>query len=504
MGLESSQAGIEKNEEKLGELKKKARELEKEFKEGDYENKKEELEEELRETENEIYRMEREIHRLGKGTDLRRKKELRGQDQDESQEKKSESNFIPEHFIPELNMRDKGGNIERNLIKRTYDKLFEDVPGWERAKMGSNRLIKKLKMVFPQFWANRHQKKIVALKGKMGVLDSQISNLKRSQKEMRSSIEDGQAQDIPGIKERLEIGIKEIDRRIDKIQLQKDKIQSKTEGRMNKAKMWINRRDKIADDFINRYETEIRHRENELRKWQDQQMNIELQTEVVEARHSQEMKEINHLGDQKEEMRGILEAAGCSLREIKKSIRPYDDLIKLRLEGIKRERDQIDQRKKRIDQKIAEIDQKISPYRDRLNEFRRIQQQRLIDMKIEKREDVDEVDQRENIKPHFRKKKQKREQDPFYLQSLSPLKGMEKWNEYIDKNFRGEIPFIDREDFFNAVNLPYVFELELGRFLKILKLYYQVREKAAVKKIGNNRLKNRIDEFGKEFGKESV
>ena len=78
MGLESPQAGIEKNEEKLGDLKKKARELEKEIKEGNYKNKKEELEKELMKTEDETHGMERKIHRLGKGADLRRKKESEG------------------------------------------------------------------------------------------------------------------------------------------------------------------------------------------------------------------------------------------------------------------------------------------------------------------------------------------------------------------------------------------------------------------------------------------
>jgi len=491
MGLESPQAGIEKNEEKLGDLKKKARELEERIGRENYKPQREKLEKELRETEKEIYQLEKEA-------DLKKKKELRGQDQNKSQGK-SKSNFMPG-----LNMRNEGGNIKRNLIKKAYDKLFEDVPGWERAKMESNRLIKKLKIVFPQFWTNRHQKKMAALKGKMEALDLQISNLRQAQKEMRSSIENNQTQNVPGIRERLEVGIKEIDRRIDKIQFQKDKIQSKIEGRMNKTKMWINRRDKIADDFINRYETEIRHRENELKRWQDQQINIELQTEVMEARHSQEMKEIDHLGDQKEEMREKLEAAGCSLREIKKSICFYDDRIKLRLDEIKRERDRIDRWRKRIDRKIAEIDRKISPYRDRLNEFRRIQQQRLIDVELEKRKDVDKLDQRENIEPHFREKKQEREQDPYYFQLLSPLKGMKKWNEYIDKRFQEEIPLINREDFFNVVDLPYDFELELGRFLKILKLYYQVREKAAIKKVGNDWLEDRINEFKKEFGKESV
>ncbi|MFH0755436.1 MAG: hypothetical protein V1910_02100 [bacterium] len=375
------------------------------------------------------------------------------------------------------------------------------------------RIVEKFKITHNQFWADKNEEKTIHLKEEIDVLNLEIETFDNTKKEIKSIIESLKQQNIPGA-EHLLLDIKIIEQK--KIQAinKKNKIQSKFEERENKIKLYTNKRDSIADDFIKHYNEKIQLMEKDLGELQIENDKLDLRIAITEVKHEEQIEKLNEIENKK----NVLEE---TLRKIKteeeieknKTIQVLDNILFQGYEKIKLEQEYLAEEKMKINEKIAILDAKANPYKDKKEEYIMIKEGRPIEIDIEERQEKEEFEEKEKIIVHERKfsepidtggssseeefiegkEEEKKEENKKQLETLFYF--LNEWNKYIQEKFGKDFnKMIDINIFFGKTRLRKDYKLKAESFKKIFISYCVIGKKKSEK----NKLNKIINNFFEE------
>ncbi|MCR4333896.1 MAG: hypothetical protein NUV60_02715 [Patescibacteria group bacterium] len=358
------------------------------------------------------------------------------------------------------------------------------------AGRGVTRIFGKMGIAYNQFWINRHERKAAQMRGEMGTFDMQTEALDQSKKEMESIIANLKAENIPGAAESLQVKLKDIDRQKADILNKKDKVQSKFEARDNKVKLYTNERDQIADKLIGRYAEKLAPMEKKMESLETCRDEADLLVAVTEAQHQDRLLKLGSIEKRKGTIEEAMRRIGEPEREIKKTVKPLDDLLFKGREDMRKEKEILAKEKSAIDKKIAKLDAKANPYRDRREEFVRVKEGRPVDMEVEARTRARAFEGREEPRAHPRGEAPEEatpapetapsepavetaEADENRMETSAFVSG---WNEFIEKQPGKDIPVLDQKDFLKATKLPENFKMDVKSFRSILERYYKLKK----------------------------
>lgn len=413
-----------------------------------------------------------------------------------SEKEKSErttSVLSPENRNFFYRMSEKG----RKIANQVYEGLYK-IPG-------VSRIVGKMEIAYNQFWIDRYQEKAVEFKSKMDNTDLKIEVLDQSKEEIESVIENLKQQNIPGV-ESLQLKLQDIERQKEKLLNKKDRYQSKFEAVDNKIKLYTNKRDRIADKLISRYEEKLKPLEEELEKLQTYKDQIDLLIAVTKAKNKEQISKLNEIEKSKNQLEENLRKTGMREREIRK-MAVIKELNKKIAEGqrkIKAEEENLSKRKAKIDKKIAKVDRKANPYRDKREEFVRIKERRPIRIEVSERKRGIEFKGEEEVKAHPRvetgrervsvstrieAEEMVEEEIVEEKEKLRTAVYIKRWNEFLIENYKEDAHVVDLTDFLEATGLSEDFVLDFDDFKNILEKYLKYR------KIPMDQFNQNIDNF---------
>ncbi len=341
---------------------------------------------------------------------------------------------------------------------------------------GVARFLGKMEITYNQFWADKHEKKAVELKGKMDGIDLTHNILGQSKKEIEALIADFKNQNLPGT-EALSLKLKEIDSQRTELLNKKDKVQTKFESRDNNRRLYISERDRVADKLIGRYETKLDPFEKNLAKLKSDNDQLDLSIAVTEIKHKQQEERLDDIEKKRTQLEEALRKSGMSEGKIKRfeAIKILGDQIVEGRKIIADEKENILKQKFEINRKIAEVDEKANPLRDKRNEFVRIKQGRPIEINVKAKQIEEDVKYDESVETT---------EDDFIEEDIEDNKGrlpisflIPKWNEYLKNNPKDKKPekVINIDDFKKATKLNDGFKLDSKDFKKVLERYYKTK-----------------------------
>lgn len=388
----------------------------------------------------------------------------------------------------------------KKLASQAYEGLYK-IPG-------VNRVVGKLEIAYNQFWIDKHEEKAVGFKNKMDGLDLKAGAFEQSKKEIESVIEDLKSQNIPGV-ESLQLKIKVIDQQKINLLNDKDKAQSKFEARENKAKLYTNERDRVADKLIGRYNEKLEPMEKELENLQTCKDQADLVIAVTEVKHKEQIAKLDGIEKRKTQVEEALRRTGMSEKEIGKfeAVKTLAGFLAEGREKIRLEKENLAQRKTKINEKIAKVDAKANPYRDKREEFARVKEGRPIKIEVATRERGREFKGTEETASHTRAENSGYESSRTYEQESSVETGEETieedkerlktqdyilgWNSYLQEKYGKKLPgeLIDPKDFLRSTRLSAEHKLDFKDFKNILTKYYKFR------KIPADKFNKSIDKF---------
>jgi len=373
-----------------------------------------------------------------------------------------------------------------------------------------NTIIKKFEIVHNQFWADKHQEKILKLKNKIDSFDSRIDALSEAKKEVIISIEDLKKQKIPGA-DSLMLKIQDIEQQKIDLLNKKDKIQTKLEGRENKMNLYINERDRIVNKFIEKYNEKLKPLEKNLENLHTEKNRINLFTAVSEAKHKEQLIRLDEIKTRREKIIQTLINVGMSERKIMKNeaIKELDKMIKKIPIKIQKEEENLINEKIKINKQIANIDAKAEPHRNKRQKFARIKQKRPLKIELEERKYNEKIFPEEPIKAHSREKNVEeanvkervykringgKELPEIGWSSFEDKNIIEKkadqrikintfitnWNLYLKEKFNKDKDIIKKtinlKEFIQTTKLNEKSTLDSENFKKILNQYYKFKK----------------------------
>lgn len=372
----------------------------------------------------------------------------------------------------------------RRIASRVYEGLYK-IPG-------VNRVVGKIEIAYNQFWMDRYQGKAVEMKNKIDGLDLRISALDQSKKEIESVIENLRQQNIPGA-ESLQLKLQDIERQRMELLNKRDNIQTRFEAIDNKAKLYTNARDRIADRLIGYYEEKLRPMEAELERLGTYKDEIDLREAVTEAKHKEQLLKLDDIEKKKAQIEEALRGAGMSKKAIRRfeAVKQLERIIAENREKIRIEKENFARQKAETERKIARVDARANPYRDKREEFARVKEGRPIKIDIAARKRGEAFRGREEIRTHRREEAVSEEQEVLTKtietetetarekgrdgERRQTIAYIDSWNAYLREKYKNA--GIDAEDFLEATGLSANdlldfkdFKNILGRYLKFRKL----------------------------------
>ena len=374
---------------------------------------------------------------------------------------------------------------------------------------GLSTVVGKLQISYNQFWMNKHEDKANGLKGELNDFDKAIAAIDVSRTEIESANNELSASlKVPGFKS-LQTSLHDMDEKKLELLAKKDRVQSNLEEVDNKMKTRTNERDRIADKLIGDFDEKLRPIEGELETLMNRRDQLDLCCEVTEAKHEGCLRKFAEIEKSKARLEEGLRLGGRPDKEIKKLVKPFEDILAQGRAGIRAEKELIEKNKKEINEKIAEADARANPYRDERDEFKRVKGIRPNKIEIPVRKNIrTEYGSSEVVSPSTRVEEEvnapvnanesavatapESVEQREVLPTVSLL--VSHWNEYLKTAPGSTSEKIAKETinlaaFLKAVPFRDNFELSLERFKKILGRYYKV------KKITTNNINDKFDKF---------
>ncbi len=362
----------------------------------------------------------------------------------------------------------------------------------------------KLGIAYNQFWLDKHQEKAVGLKNKMDGFDLKVGTLDQSRKEIQAVVEDLKRQRIPGA-ESLELKLKVLDYKRIELLNKRDQTQSEFESVDNKKKLYTNKRDQIANGFIERYDQKIKPMEEELERLKTSRDEAELLMTVAEVKHQDILTRLGDVEKRKKRVEEALWGTGMSEKEIGnfEAIRMMQDMITEGREKIRREKEELNRKKADIDNKIAKADARANPYRDKREQFVRVKENRPLQVEVNPRQRNPEFRGTEEVRTNPRAEAgegpsvlgesergtegtrggslfEEPQGEPDSVEGneeirLTVYAHLANWNNHVEARY-GSGDMISIRDFLRVTRLSEGSLVNLEGFGKILEKYYKLKK----------------------------
>ena len=373
----------------------------------------------------------------------------------------------------------------RNLVSRLYESV-QKIPGigWAVGKMG---------IAYNNFWANRHEMKAAKMKSQMDGLDMGMRALDDSKAQMKSVLKD---LNMPGDKV-LEVKMKEIDMKKNELMNRKDKVQSSLEARVNKTKLYTEKRDKIADTLIERYTGILSPLEKKMGGLSESRDELDVLVISAEAKLEVQNEKIRDIESKRDKLEKGLRDSGLSAREIKGITDGSFGFLEKQLSDCKKtlkgEFDDLSRRRFDVNSKVTKLDGKMATYRDKKDQFIRVKSGRPIDMEVKPRSGATNKNYTESTQANMRTGSGEAPVDEVNPASVERELGKEgeqnsvesylvTWNKYCtDKLAGGKIYLIDQVDFLRKTRLNKANSFKPDSFKKILASYLKLKKIPASK-----------------------
>ena len=353
---------------------------------------------------------------------------------------------------------------------------------------GVSRLIAKVGIGYNEFWINTKEESSSKLKDKMDGLDLEIKTFDQSKAKMQGVAETLRKNSNPGFAA-LEIEIKKINKQEAKIANKRDRIQSKIEKKENRARVFTNKRDAIADKMISKYEQKLSVIEGKLEVVTDERDRMELFIMGREVELDEDTKYFDDLEKSKNDIMRSLMSIGQSAEKAERNsaVKNLEKQIEIGRKKIEKTWEELQDKIIEIDEKVAKIDAEAEPYRDRRDQFVRVKDGRPIDFDLPLRNRLPNERVVEETSTHMRPEANHPAPSPTpTVDTRSPASAINKipsigervtlLNEFIKKNNLTNSLQIDQTYLLNNTRLTREKEIDLAMFKKIIAGYYKVKK----------------------------
>lgn len=402
-----------------------------------------------------------------------------------------------------------GDNIlekSKKVAGAVYDGLYK-IPG-------VRRIIGKMEIGYSQMWINSHEKKGVKAKKDMDDTVKDLQAYNRQKATIESIVERLKLKGMST--ESMQLEIKEIERKKTKLLYKKDQAQSKLEEVSEKAKLYTNERDRVADKLLGSYNEKLQPLEARLESLKSGRDTVELQLAWMEKEHKEEAAELAAIKKEKDEMEEGYRMMNLSEKQISKkgSIKNLDALLAKGYEKMRADKGELMRKMNEIDKRIAKFDEKAAPSRDKREELIRIKEGRPLKFDVENRTSREDYTKRERatvyareIEPREKKTEDLKAGEPATVKPNetvsreAELEGaqeqeMEKiwttkellgaWNKHLDERYGRESADekIDINDFITIMerlSSGKSENMDVESFANILKAYCKFRNKPVIK-----------------------
>jgi len=252
--------------------------------------------------------------------------------------------------------------------------------------VGADRVVDKLKIAWNQSGVDRHSRAAVRFKSQMDGFDSRIADLNQGRKELESNIEE--LKQIGVDPSSLQLEIDKIEKQKTRLKNDKNTTQSKFEKRENKIRLCTNERDRIANEFIGRYEEKLRPIEAKLEGLQASRDEVDLLIMGAEIKFKEKLAEVDELEKQRNKLANDLRISKMSSERMirkDKTIKQLEKKIRDGYKGVRVEKESLTVKRGEIDREIARFDAKANPYRDKRERFVRVKEGRPIEFNMSDR-----------------------------------------------------------------------------------------------------------------------
>ncbi|HCB21523.1 TPA: hypothetical protein DEP30_00665 [Candidatus Nomurabacteria bacterium] len=362
-----------------------------------------------------------------------------------------------------------------------------------------NRLVAKTGIAYNQFFIDRKEEKSVNLKDKMDTLDLDLKNLSGAKSKIQTV--------IGNLKDHGEVGynsflleIKRIEEQERKIANKKDTLQTRIETRENSIKLYVNKRDSIADKMINKYNEKLSPIEENLKNLETEKDILDIYRLGKEAEIEEIQEKTNFLIKQKELVMESLLLRGIPAERANghKSMKKFNKELSSMKNTISDIKHNLARRETAINDKIEKADKKANPYRDRRNEFIRVTNRKPIKIELNERVNLNENTNREEMVVHTRKDEEEiesKENTSSKIDMGSDYSGYEnnpkmfeaitEFNKYVKSISSDTSLLIDEEKIFKIINQET--RVTTNKLKEIILAYYKFT------KVPESKYKNLVD-----------
>jgi hypothetical protein len=363
-----------------------------------------------------------------------------------------------------------------------------------------NRFTAKIGIAYNQFFIDKKEGKQIDLKDRMDDLDLNLKNLNESKQKMQQVIENLKNGGETGYSSMI-LEVKNIEKKELEESNKKDRLQSKIEKRENKIKLYTNKRDKIANTMVEKYDKKLSPIEENLENLETERNMLEMFKVGKEAEIEGINDRINFIDKQKQIVVEGLLAQGITADKIDRNIHviKFTKDVNSYINQILDIRLNIEKRSENINKKIEKADKKANPYKDRRNEFIRITEKRPIKINLEERANLNQNEIREETIEHTRIDNPETNTPKFasfqttvdsgYQESGDRIKFYEilsGYNSAIKEDGNNNGLLINEAIAYKTVNRNVKFTKE--KFVEFAKAYYQMKKvpKTQYEEIFNN------------------
>lgn len=359
-----------------------------------------------------------------------------------------------------------------------------------------NRAMGEVEISYNQFWLNRHESKGAKREERVDTLDKRINILEGVKQKREEAIERLEERHLSGSADSLRLTIRDLEKQIAKLSGQKEKQETKLLRRENKAEIYAQKRDAIADRLIGHYKERFEPIKGRLNRVYECVADHELFNSGTEIRIKRMEKDLNNTAEELKNLQEQLMEAGMSERKIKRMgvVAMLEKEIASARKAINQEREEINRRNIEMSEKKAKIDKKARPYINKMHRFERKKEGKTLKQQKEERKKQEtssggkhKRETGEETKNEGGRLERGGESGPEDMPIGSYI---ESWNTYI-QNIAGESTkgVVDKKNFIRKTNLSSGEGISVDDFRNLLKGYFRAGRILVSQKVINEYFK---------------
>lgn len=334
--------------------------------------------------------------------------------------------------VPAVLASEKNKNVFQKLsagAKELYLNLQEKV---DKSAL-KIKTIDKAQMMWDSRLLERHERKTAELSAQISRAEQDTALLEKAAVNRASFVEAFKKKhpDYSGDLSKLEKEAvktkQDFQKRIEKINKVKDKLETKLQYRNNKKAVYENKRKTIVEGVSEKIGERLRPHENRMEKLRGRKGKLEAEINDFAALKDDFNKEV-------EELEADLGQA--SFRVEKKMLKEAISLIKKELRGAEKNLETRSNQKLAIENRLAKINKKANKWRDLRNAFVRVSQRKVEYQTTNKKDEVIDS-RRKEVEPAFKRKEAVRAEEPESVFGVDDEELIDEEDDDSSRHFEG-------------------------------------------------------------------